>query len=73
MSIFKKLTRGNSEESLEKKRQKMDAAVEVENLVVQYVTSSETVEAVNGISWRKSTPWAWWGRPAPEKPPPCWP
>ena len=52
MPIFKKFTRNNVEESLKKKRQKMDNAVEVDNLVVQYVTSAETVEAVNGISFR---------------------
>ncbi|MDO4488087.1 MAG: ABC transporter ATP-binding protein [Eubacteriales bacterium] len=50
MGLINKFTRTNVEESLKKKRQENAAAVEVENLVVQYVTSTETVEAVNGIS-----------------------
>ena len=49
MRLFQKR---NVPENLEKKRSSCDCAVEVRDLTVQYVTSKETVEAVNGISFR---------------------
>ena len=42
---------GKSDTNLEQIREKTDLAVSVENLVVHYETSSETVEAVNSISF----------------------
>lgn len=50
MNIKKKIGKADGvRTSLEKKREQSQFAVEVENLVVQYVTSAETVEAVNSI------------------------
>ena len=45
--MFGRKRKGDS--GLDKIRETTDLAVDVENLVVKYVTSEETVEAVNSI------------------------
>lgn len=57
--MFGRKRKGDS--GLDKIRETTDLAVDVENLVVKYVTSEETVEAVNSIDLklkRKRT-WDW--------------
>ena len=51
--------------------QEKNLILEIENLRVTYETDLETVEAVNGISFRsrRAKRWVWWGRPARERPP----